>query len=90
MFVEPEFIVHDDPEFEKFIVPVVIQRMRVLKARPKFNNWSLQFVIVITDERIDEDTLQAVLAEAGRRYGIGDWRPRFGTFEIVSFEHMKR
>ena len=65
---------------------VVIQRQRILRARPKFNDWSLEFEINNGDPTIiHQDTLEKILTDAGRYYGLGDFRPEFGLFEVEEF-----
>ena len=69
--------------------PVVIARARVVKWRPKFNDWNLVFQLQILDEDVlDSKTLREILDNAGARYGIGDYRPRFGRFQVTKWnEH---
>lgn len=65
---------------------VVIQRSRVIRWRPRFNDWALSFRIsIIDDENISPITLKEILEKAGQ-LGIGDYRPRFGRFMVTEFE----
>ncbi len=66
--------------------PAVIQRNRIVKSRPRFNSWELEFTISFNEDRIKKDTLKQILIEAGQAKGIGDYRPKFGRFEVVKFE----
>lgn len=69
---------------------VVIQRARVLKWRPKFNDWELEFTMsILDDDLLAPQTLREILDCAGQRYGIGDYRPRFGRFQVVEWEELK-
>lgn len=65
--------------------PAVIQRQRILKTRPKFNEWKLSFTLAFDSGRITKETLKSILIEAGQIKGIGDYRPKFGRFEVVKF-----
>ena len=69
-----------------YTVDVVVQRNRVLRTRPKFDTWSCTFVLDVDPELIDEPKLRQWLDIAGRRLGLGDWRPEksgvFGRFEL--------
>ena len=65
--------------------PAVIQRQRIFKTRPKFNDWKLSFTITFDGGRINKETLKSILIEAGQIKGIGDYRPKFGRFEVVKF-----
>lgn len=67
--------------------PVVVQRNRILRARPRFDDWSLEFEIVNNDPTvIHADTLKRILEDAGKYYGLGDFRPEFGLFEVEEFK----
>jgi hypothetical protein len=66
---------------------VVVQRNRILRARPLFDDWSLDFDIVNKDPTvIHKDTLKRILEDAGKYYGLGDFRPEFGLFKVEKFE----
>lgn len=66
---------------------VVIQRQRIPRARPQFDTWELAFKVISNDPTIiHADTLKKILIDAGKYYGLGDYRPEFGLFEIVKFE----
>jgi hypothetical protein len=63
--------------------PVVVQRNRILRARPKFDEWALEFQIINQDPTvIHAGTLKRILEDAGKYYGLGDFRPEFGTFQV--------
>jgi hypothetical protein len=90
VFVSPEMIPHQGNGYEVFVSPVVINRARVMKARAKLDDWTLNFQIQVIDERITPHVLKDILTEAGKYHGIGDWRPRFGRFEVKKFEPIKK
>ena len=69
----------------QFTVPVVVQRARILRTRAKFDTpWSIVAVVDVDDELVDGAMLATWLDTAGRRIGIGDWRPeksgQYGRF----------
>jgi hypothetical protein len=86
VMVTPDCIYHNIQKYEKFIVPVVIQRMRVPKARPLFKDWSLDFELNFDEEVISLSTIKEILDAAGQKIGIGDWRPKYGRFIVTKFE----
>ena len=63
----------------------VVQRGRILRARPRWDAWALKFTVQVTDPRGTEIDLKQFLEEAGRTVGIGDYRPKFGLFEVTEF-----
>ena len=65
--------------------PAVIQRQRIVKSRPRFNSWEIEFTVNFDESRIKKETLKQILEEAGQSKGIGDYRPKFGRFALVSF-----
>ena len=71
----------------QFRVGVVVQRQRFLRTRARFDlPWSCTFGADCDDELVDQRQLETCLEIAGRRIGLGDWRPEksgdFGRFEI--------
>lgn len=86
VFVKPEGIVHKNQKWSVHKTAVRIGAgNRVARFRPVFKEWELTFQIEVMDDRIEEQTLKAILDEAGRTKGIGDWRPRFGRFIVTRF-----
>ena len=75
----------------QFTVPVRVQRATINRTRAKFDlPWSCRFVVDVTDELVDQPSLEAWLKIGGRQIGLGDWRPAssgaYGTFTIQSIE----
>lgn len=86
VFVEPDEIpLNKDTYDEIDLRPVVIQKNRIVRSRPRFNDWQIEFYIKFDEERISRDTIKNLLTEAGETKGIGDYRPRFGRFKVVEF-----
>ncbi len=86
VFVDPEKIPLNKKTYDEIDVrPVVIQRNRVVKGRPKFNKWELSFTISYDEKRIKKERIAEILDEAGAAKGIGDYRPKFGRFKVVEF-----
>jgi hypothetical protein len=64
---------------------VRVKQNRVIRSRPIFSEWSVMFDVQWDPLIIkSESDLMDIIADAGR-VGIGDWRPKFGRFEVVSF-----
>lgn len=73
----------------QFRIGVVVQRQRILRTRAMFDPpWGCRFTLDCDDELVDQQQLEAWLDIAGRRIGLGDWRPEksgdYGRFETVS------
>ncbi len=97
VLIEPEFIPlldeHGKPVF-KFEIdsrPVRIGKSRVMRHRPVFAKWSLEFTIqVLDDDSLPESVANAILVKAGETKGVADYRPRFGRFMVNKFEVTRR
>ena len=77
-----------------FSVAVVVQRSRLLRTRAKFDTpWSVRFVVDTDPELVDQAMLERWLDIAGRRLGMGDWRPeksgQYGRYLVKSIEEVK-
>lgn len=89
IFINPEEIPHKFPKWEIDRQPVVIQRARIMRARPRFDKWELSFEIEVIDDRISFDVVKETLEYAGLYAGIGDLRPRYGRFKVIKFALAK-
>lgn len=71
-------------ENEKFRLTcgVRIQRNRIMRTRPKFDEWSAEFTVTYNENIIDSESIENALIKAGEEVGIGDWRPKFGLFIV--------
>lgn len=70
--------------------PVVIQRARVMKHRARIERWTLTFIFEIEDDIIPLEDINEMVTDAGRRSGIGDYRPSkggpFGRFQVIEWK----
>jgi hypothetical protein len=79
-------------DFEVDSRPVTIPatKGRVMRHRPRFDDWGAKFSLKINDSLISTELVHQLLNEAGEQIGIGDFRPEktgpFGTFRVVKFD----
>lgn len=70
--------------------PCVIQQARIMKHRARLEKWSLTFKLEVDEDIVPVESVHQVLTDAGRRSGIGDFRPQkggpFGRFQITSWK----
>lgn len=68
----------------------VIVRGRVMRYRPKLNDWSMQFDLLFDETMIDRAQIVTASENAGKYIGIGDYRPEksgtFGRFSVAVVE----
>lgn len=61
---------------------------RVMRARPKFEPWALEFRLTILDEIIHPTHIKNILEMGGKYQGLCDFRPLFGLFQVVKFDKI--
>lgn len=90
VIIERDMIPHEVQEWEPDIRAVVIQSARVMRTRPVMKKWALAFGMEVDDDEVPLEVLKEILDYAGRRVGIGDFRPEkggpFGRFIVTNFE----
>jgi hypothetical protein len=60
------------------------QQNSVMRCRPMFPGWSMDVPLIIETELLDISDLMDIAVRAGKMIGLGDYRPRFGRFEVRS------
>ena len=68
-------------ENHRFSRAVVIQRARIMRMRPIFEEWSFEATVHYDEMAINKDSLLELLDIAGTK-GLGDWRPKYGRFVV--------
>jgi hypothetical protein len=82
-------------DFEVDSRPVTIPatKGRVMRHRPRFDAWSMRFMVRVNDSLLPTDFVHKLLVEGGQQVGIGDYRPArggpFGTFIVTLWEEQK-
>ena len=104
LFIDGNSIVsHDGPQtadglwkFKEFgknpfvsRVPVVVNKSRIMRTRPIFHNWSLNFVVNYMPDIINKEDLIEFVNKAGKMIGLSDWRPKYGRFLVESHEEIE-
>ena len=75
--------------------PVVIPstKGRIMRHRPRFDEWSMRFSLRVNEDLLPEDFVHQLLDEGGLQGGIGDFRPQkfgpFGTFLVTEWKDGK-
>jgi hypothetical protein len=66
---------------------VQVQRNGVTRVRPALRaGWQASFVLMVNlPEYVSQEMLLGLLTDAGRLIGVGDFRPTYGRFQVVSF-----
>lgn len=77
----------NDPRFRDYR-GVVVGKSKVMRTRPRFRNWSVRFSFVVGDDSLNRKDIELALTTAGQLVGLGDYRPRYGTFVVNEFEQV--
>lgn len=96
LVVEDQIVLRDvqgEPlmQFEVDSRPVVIPstKGRIMRHRPRVNQWSAEFTIEIDETMIEATTVHQLISEGGMKHGVLDNRVgtggSFGRFHIVSW-----
>ena len=60
--------------------PMVVSRARILRTRPRFDQWKITFNLMYDEEKIDLDTIVNAMDVSGSYVGLCDSRPKYGKF----------
>lgn len=81
-------------KFEVDSRPVTIPatKGRVMRHRPRFDQWGARFELLVDDQLLSPDMAHQLLSEAGQSIGIGDFRPEkrgpFGRFMVTAWKEV--
>jgi hypothetical protein len=72
-------------EDERFQLRVAckVGTSKVMRTRPIFKEWSLAPVVKYLPDLLNPAEVLSFLVAGGNQVGIGDWRPRFGRFNVA-------
>jgi hypothetical protein len=68
--------------------PAGIMKARVMRVRPRFNDWRLKFRLLIDDNVLNVGDVKAALEIGAAQKGLLDHRPRFGRCEVKSWKEV--
>jgi hypothetical protein len=63
-------------------VGVKVGMSKVMRCRPVFRNWSAVVTFSYDPDVLNRREVEDIFHDAGRLVGVGDWRPKFGRFEV--------
>lgn len=82
-----------DYEVDSRPVTIPATKGRIMRHRPRFDQWGAKFTLRINDAILPTDFIQTLLTEGGQQIGIGDFRPEkggpFGTFNVIEWKEQK-
>lgn len=79
-----------DFEVDSRPVNIPSTKGRIMRHRPRFNEWSLKARLRINESIIDEQLVRRLAIEGLQQIGLGDYRPEkggpFGVSDMVSWQ----
>jgi len=63
---------------------VKVGTAKITRCRPKFTEWAATFSVAYDENSIQKSEIDQCLTSAGLMVGLGDYRPRFGRFQVVA------
>lgn len=66
---------------------VRIKNNRLIRTRPRFERWRLDFVLEYNDVKIDPQIIIRAIDHAGTDVGLCDYRPKYGKF-VANIEEI--
>lgn len=94
VLVSPEYLYLTPQEYEVDVRPVVVPatKGRVLRFRPRFDEWRVQFTVEFDEMLLTTEELRRVIDDTGSRVGLLDFRPAckgpFGRFMVTEFNRQ--
>ena len=61
---------------------VKVGMAKIMRYRPIFRNWSLSATVMVNEDVVNLNEVKKALVDAGALIGLGDYRPRFGRFNV--------
>lgn len=66
----------------------IVQGQGIIRHRPCFNEWMMiptfEYDPVLINNK--PELIVDILADAGNRFGVGDYRPRFGRYNVKGYQ----
>jgi hypothetical protein len=66
---------------------------RITRFRPRFDDWSLEWEMLVDDDIFNESLTRQIVDAAGKRCGLGDFRPNcrgpFGKFRVDKWKRVE-
>lgn len=73
--------------FEIHTCRAVVMQKGIMRSRPKIAAWACTLALMVDVDAIDPQVIHDLLAEAGTRIGVGDFRPErggiYGRFAVT-------
>lgn len=65
---------------------VKVGTSKTIRTRPIFHDYTVTFTCWLDTDKMNIEQLEQIVDNAGKYVGLGDYRPRYGRFEIIAKE----
>lgn len=62
---------------------VNVNKSKILRCRPRFDRWECEFTVELDESIFTREEFLESINYAGTRACLGDYRPRYGSFEAI-------
>lgn len=82
--LKPEDLFHIDEYVDQRTVKV--GTAKTIRTRPIFNSYKSIFTCWLDTDKMNTEQLIQIVENAGKYVGLGDYRPRYGRFQVLKME----
>lgn len=65
---------------------VKVGTSKTIRTRPIFHSWESTFEVFLDEDKMNPEQVIDIISNAGKYVGLGDYRPRYGRFEIKNWK----
>ena len=66
----------------RLTVPARVKNNRIMRTRPRFLTWATTIMVQYDASLLNPNEVGEIVRRTGSEIGIGDWRPKFGRFQV--------
>jgi hypothetical protein len=66
----------------RLTVPARVKNNRVMRTRPCFPTWAATIEVQHDASLLNANQVREIVRRTGSEVGVGDWRPRYGRFQV--------
>lgn len=76
----PEQLWEDDNFID--VRGVKVGTSKIMRYRPMFRKWTMNATVAVNENVVSVNEVKKAIEDAGALIGLGDYRPRFGRFNV--------
>lgn len=89
LLIDVSPIIQTESELKPFDCNVKIGTSTIMTIRPMIEKgWKVKFNIIDLNESFSKEELKNLFDYCGKFIGVGDWRPKYGRYSIISIKEV--